>query len=191
MDLTNDIKKHIDSLHEAYVYKHGVEPMFAYCTITLKDTTEETDVTIRLSSDVDDEADDSIFFYCNGIEHLKRLTEDNGEDFIVTGVIGFDTITKQDNTTDFSRKQLDLLEKLEYLLAELEANDVFLVHQTEMGCLSAYNVKGFTEKSVMYDTTETPINAIDITDSMYVLNVNVPHQYHTCDKALGWTNVIV
>ena len=92
---------------------------------------------------------------------------------------------------DFNQKQLDLLKKLENLLEELEANDVFLVQQTEMGCLSAYNVEGFTEKSILYDTTEIPNNAIDITDTMYVLNADIPHQYKSCDKALGWTDVIV
>lgn len=194
MDLTNDIKNYIDSLHMDYVNKHGVEPMFAYCTITWEDTMEETDVTIKLSRDIDDEIDDSVFFYCDGIEKLKALTEGFGEDFKVTGVIAFDTITKSDNTNqikDFNPKQLELLKKLEHLLAELDANDVFLVHQTEMGCLSAYNVEGFTEKSVLYDTNEMPVNAIDITDSMYVLNCDVPHQYKSCDKALGWTDVIV
>ena len=95
------------------------------------------------------------------------------------------------NATEFSQKQLDLLKKLEHLLAELEENDVFLVHQTEMGCLSAYNVEGFTEMSVLYDTFEIPINAIDITDTMYAVNGYIPHQYKSCDKALGWTDVIV
>lgn len=95
------------------------------------------------------------------------------------------------NATEFNQKQLDLLKKLEHLLAELEENDVFLVHQTEQGCLSAFNVEGFTEKSVLYDTIETPINAIDITDDMYVVNGYIPHQYKSCDKVLGWTDVIV
>lgn len=95
------------------------------------------------------------------------------------------------NATEFSQKQLELLKKLEHLLAELEENDVFLVHQTEIGCLSAFNVEGFTEKSVLYDTIEIPINAIDITDDMYVVDGYVPHQYKSCDNVLGWTNVIV
>lgn len=95
------------------------------------------------------------------------------------------------NATEFSQKQLDLLKKLEHLLAELEENDVFLVHQTESGCLSAYNVEGFTEMSVLYDTNEIPNNAIDITDTMYVVDGYVPHQYKSCDKVLGWNDVIL
>lgn len=94
-------------------------------------------------------------------------------------------------TTGFTQKQMDLLKKLEHLLSELEANDVFLVHQTEMGCLSAFNVADYNEHSVLYDTNEMPNETIDITNTMYVLNNDIPHQYKSCDKVLGWTCVIV
>lgn len=88
-------------------------------------------------------------------------------------------------TTGFSQKQMELLKKLEHLLTELEANDVFLVHQTEMGCLSAFNVADYNEHSVLYDTNEMPNDAVDITDTMYEVNGYVPHQYKSCDKVLG------
>lgn len=85
-----------------------------------------------------------------------------------------------ENTSGFTPKQMELLKKLEHLLYELEANDVFLVHQTEQGCLSAFN--GY---SVLYDSNEIPSFATDITDTMYVVNGYVPHQYKSCDKVLG------
>ena len=88
-------------------------------------------------------------------------------------------------TTGFSQKQMELMKKLEHLLTELEANDVFLVHQTEMGCLSAFNVADYNEHSVLYDTNEMPNDAVDITDTMYEVNGYVPHQYKSCDKVLG------
>lgn len=81
-----------------------------------------------------------------------------------------------------------LLKNLEHLLAELELNGLFLVHQTESGCLSAYNAEGFTEMSVLYDTNEIPSDAVDVTDTMYVVNGYVPHQYKSCDKVLGYTD---
>lgn len=90
---------------------------------------------------------------------------------------------------DFNQKQMDLLKKLENLLEELEANDVFLVQQAESGCLSAYNVEGFDGAEILYDTDEMPDDAIDITDSVYVLKADVPHQYSSCDKAVVWTEV--
>lgn len=96
------------------------------------------------------------------------------------------------NTTGFSQKQMDLLKKLEHLLTELEANDVFLVHQTEQGCLSAFNVADYNEYSVLYDTNEIPNGATDITDTMYAVEGYIPHQYESCDKVLGgWSEDIV
>ena len=98
---------------------------------------------------------------------------------------------KLGNTTGFSQKQMDLLKKLEHLLVELEANDVFLVHQTEMGCLSAFNVADYNEYSVLYDTNEIPNGATDITDTMYSVKGYIPHQYESCDKVLGGYDDIV
>ena len=90
-----------------------------------------------------------------------------------------------ENTSGFNRKQMVLLKNLEHLLAELEVNDVFLVHQTEQGCLAAFNVAAFNGYSVLYDSNEIPSFAADITDTMYVVNGYVPHQYKSCDKVLG------
>jgi hypothetical protein len=93
---------------------------------------------------------------------------------------------------DFSPKQMELLKKLEDLLVELDANGVFLVHQTELANLSAYNIEGFTGgMSVLYDTNEIPNDAVDVTDSMYMVDVYLPHQYKSCDKVLGWNVGIV
>lgn len=91
-------------------------------------------------------------------------------------------------TTGFSQKQMELLKKLERLVDELWENKVYLVHQTEMGCLSAYNMEGFTDMSILYDTNEIPNDAVDITDTMYEVNGYVPHQYKSCDKVLGYTD---
>jgi hypothetical protein len=50
-----------------------------------KDTNAEEDVIIKLSCDYTPEEDEQIFFFCNGVEDLRGLMEeDNGQEFYVT-----------------------------------------------------------------------------------------------------------
>lgn len=52
-------------------------------------------VRIKLSQNVDEATDDTIFFCCNGLEELKSLAEFGGEDFMVTDFWNF--IDKSDD----------------------------------------------------------------------------------------------
>ncbi len=60
------------------------EPDYAECQIVWKEDGKDERVRIKLSQNVDEATDDTIFFYCNGLEELKSLAEFGGEDFIVT-----------------------------------------------------------------------------------------------------------
>lgn len=61
---------------------------YAICSIEWKDSGEIEDGYIfKLSLDLDEQDDDRIFFYCDGIKSLNSLTEkDNGEDFVVIDI---------------------------------------------------------------------------------------------------------
>ena len=59
----------------------GCEPHYARCRIRFDTDGSEEDVVIKLTSD-EDEKDDEIFFYCDGLDDLVRLCyAENGEDF--------------------------------------------------------------------------------------------------------------
>lgn len=64
--------------------------LYACVEIVWKDCGEPSDVTIKLSTDIKEDEDGEIFFYCNGIDELLKLTEpNNGEDFVITGFEAF------------------------------------------------------------------------------------------------------
>ena len=71
------------------------EPDYAECQIVWKEDGKDERVRIKLSQNVDEATDDTIFFYCNGLEELKSLAEFGGEDFIVTDFWNF--INKSDD----------------------------------------------------------------------------------------------
>ncbi len=73
-----------------FLEDYGREPMYAVCRITWLDDGSSYDVKIKLSVDVKQEADDEIFFYCDGLNDLKSLTTPGGEDFIVTDFYHFE-----------------------------------------------------------------------------------------------------
>lgn len=87
----NDISEQIETLFALYVDANGKEPQFANCTIRfLNDENSTQDVTIKLSSEVIEEKDDQIFFYCNSLSGLKSMTSAGVEDFIVTEISSFE-----------------------------------------------------------------------------------------------------
>ena len=65
---------------DAYVQQHIFEPKYASATITWNDTQMQEDAIFKLSADIADEDDESVFFHLNGYTELERLT---GEDFSV------------------------------------------------------------------------------------------------------------
>lgn len=64
--------------------KTGKEPEYVECQIVWKKTGDEQRKTIKLSLDINDDDNDDVFYYCNGIESFKQLTEYGVGEFIVT-----------------------------------------------------------------------------------------------------------
>lgn len=68
------------------------DPKFAYCHIKFLEDGSEQDVTIGLAlgMDLSDDEDFHVFFYCDGLDGLLALCDEGSEDFIVTGIDGYD-----------------------------------------------------------------------------------------------------
>lgn len=49
-----------------------------------KETGDDKRTTIKLSLSINDDDNDDVFYYCNGIESFKQLTEYGMGEFIVT-----------------------------------------------------------------------------------------------------------
>lgn len=69
------VKKDIDSMFFEFVKKNGKEPEYVECQIVWKDTGDDRRTTIKLSLSINDDDNDNVFYYCNGIESLKSLVE--------------------------------------------------------------------------------------------------------------------
>lgn len=84
-------EQEIRELYNTWQTEHGDEPRYANCQILFKGEENSFEDIIKLYSSTDGKSeDDHIFYYCDGIEDLIRLMEDdNGEDFIVINVIAF------------------------------------------------------------------------------------------------------
>lgn len=78
-----NVNTQIDALFIEYVKEHGTEPQYAECTIRYLDENFTHNYTIKLSSDIVEEEDDSIFFYCNSLAELKSLTLPGIGEFII------------------------------------------------------------------------------------------------------------
>lgn len=77
------VKKNIDSMFFGFVKKNGKEPEYVECQIVWKDTGDDQRTTIKLSLSINDDDNDNVFYYCNGIESLKSLVEYGVGEFIV------------------------------------------------------------------------------------------------------------
>lgn len=71
-----------------FVKTYGRKPELAECEIIWKDSLNTEDVNIALT-DIPEEYDNTIFFYCKSLSDLKSLADYGKEDFIVTGCINF------------------------------------------------------------------------------------------------------
>lgn len=69
------VKKDIDSMFFKFVKKNGKEPEYVECQIVWKDTGDDQRTTIKLSLSINDDDNDNVFYYCNGIESLKSDIE--------------------------------------------------------------------------------------------------------------------
>jgi len=81
---TNGVKCDMEISYLKFCKVEKKEPDYAECQIVWKEDGKDERVRIKLSQNVDEATDDTIFFYCNGLEELKSLAEFGGEDFIVT-----------------------------------------------------------------------------------------------------------
>lgn len=87
MNVENKINKIAKILKEKgfIVYKKGgKEPEYVECQIVWKETGNEQRETIKLSLSINDDDNDDVFYYCNGIESFKQLAEYGMREFIVT-----------------------------------------------------------------------------------------------------------
>lgn len=62
----------------------GKEPEYVECQIVRKETGDEQRKTMKLSLNINDDDNDDVFCYCNGIESFKQLAEYGMGEFIVT-----------------------------------------------------------------------------------------------------------
>lgn len=84
------LRERIIEAHTEYKIKHGVEPDAVICEIKFKDDGSEIETIIKLNCESDERTDESIFFYCDHIQELFLLMdEDNNEDFYITEVYEF------------------------------------------------------------------------------------------------------
>lgn len=83
-------KEEVFAMWKEYFDINGVFPKYARCCIQWHDDFGCANVTIALVPfDVDTTDDEKIFFYCNGIEDLQRLVEEEVEDFSIRDVYRF------------------------------------------------------------------------------------------------------
>lgn len=84
-----EVKHEIDLRFHEFVEKTGKEPEYVECQIVRKKTGNEQRKTIKLSLSINDDDNDDVFCYCNGIESFKQLAEYGVGEFIVTGCWNF------------------------------------------------------------------------------------------------------
>lgn len=73
-----------------YNCETGEYPQYADCVVRYNDDGGTIETTIKLDCGVDEDEDDAIFFYCNGLNDLKGLTNEGpGTDFTVIEIISF------------------------------------------------------------------------------------------------------
>lgn len=75
---------HLDLRFHEFVERTGKEPKYVECQIVRKETGNEQRKTIKLSLSINDDDNDDVFCYCNGIESFKLLAEYGVGEFIVT-----------------------------------------------------------------------------------------------------------
>lgn len=81
----------IDNKFEGYLKRHNEEPRYVRCLVMYTDDRNyEEHVTIKLSSDFDEEKDNEVFYSCDGVPALKALCDKGAEDFIIIKTYCFD-----------------------------------------------------------------------------------------------------
>ena len=86
--MNQELKNKIDTLFNEYVKNNKCEPQYAQCSIKYLDNGVEFDCNISLSAD-DGGDDDNAFFYCDSLNDLKSLTNEESGEFIIVDCIEF------------------------------------------------------------------------------------------------------
>ena len=80
----------MQEMYDTYLNETGQCPVYADCGVRYNDDGCTIETTIKLDCGVDEDEDEEIFFYCNGLCDLKGLTEEGpGTDFTVIEIIRF------------------------------------------------------------------------------------------------------
>lgn len=79
-----EVKHEIDLRFHEFIERTGREPEYVECQIVWKGTGDDKRTTIKLSLSINDDDNDDVFYYCNGIESFKQLAEYGMGEFIVT-----------------------------------------------------------------------------------------------------------
>lgn len=69
--------------------ENGYEPHFADCEIKWLDSGDTAEMRIALYAGLREDYDDDIFYFCDGIDDLKSLTEQGVEDFVIVECLEF------------------------------------------------------------------------------------------------------
>ena len=89
-NFSTTITQKMDEMYSTYLTETGQYPEYADVTVRYKDDGCTIETTIKLDCGVDEDEDDEIFYYCNGLNDLKGLIEEGpGNDFTVIGIIRF------------------------------------------------------------------------------------------------------
>lgn len=85
----DELKMRIDKAFNEFKLKFNKEPLYVLCQIIFKDFSDShLRGVFKLTTAIRDD-DDEIFFYCNGIEELKKLANFSTEDFMITELVTF------------------------------------------------------------------------------------------------------
>ena len=84
------IAEKMEALYSEFIQKNDTFPNYAECEIQFKN--DESSVGVRIKLDCGrDENDEDIFYYCNGLNDLKGLTEERpGRHFIIIDFFSFE-----------------------------------------------------------------------------------------------------
>ena len=87
----NKVSVKMETLYNEFCKANGCEPNYAQCVVEYTDTRDTLEVTIKLSCDVVEEEDDTIFFYCNGLNDFISMTDEGtGCDFVIVDICHFE-----------------------------------------------------------------------------------------------------
>ena len=73
-----------------YVKENSDLPQYAHCEITFKEDPKTEEVIIKMTPDVNESEDESIFYNCDSLNDLLSLCNEGSQDFKIVGFIKFD-----------------------------------------------------------------------------------------------------